>query len=124
MTPTPYLYFQYQSCSEKFVPAWIKTRGQRRRRTETLIGSFPKYKKRNLSQKTLIHKKPKPSNGLTYVTHAFMTQFRTARAQFRLAFACSASFRGQSRNRLLVKTLNPYTSRKAIKKAKKQRLSN
>lgn len=21
MTPTPYLYFQYQSCSEKFVPA-------------------------------------------------------------------------------------------------------
>lgn len=104
MTPTPYLYFQYQSCSEKFVPAWIKTRGQRRRRTETLIGSFPKYKKRNLSQKTHIHKKPKPSNGLTYVTHAFMTQFRTARAQFRLAFACSASFRGQSRNRLLVET--------------------
>lgn len=49
-----------------------------------MIGSFPKYKKRNLSQKTLIHKKPKPSNGLTYVTHAFMTQFRTARAQFRL----------------------------------------
>lgn len=38
-----------------------------------MIGSFPKYKKRNLSQKTLIHKKPKPSNGLTYVTHAFMT---------------------------------------------------
>lgn len=33
-----------------------------------------------------------------------MTQFRTARAQFHLAFACSASFRGQSRNRLLVKT--------------------
>ena len=89
-----------------------------------MIGSFPKYKKRNLSQKTLIHKKPKPSNGLTYVTHAFMTQFRTARAQFRLAFACSASFRGQGRNRLLVKTLNPYASRKAIKKAKKQRLSN
>ena len=33
-----------------------------------------------------------------------MTQFRAARAQFHLAFACSASFRDQSRNRLLVKT--------------------